>query len=204
MKLTLLGTGCPSIDYKRFGSSNLISSKKTKIRNLKKRGIILIKTRLNKKNRFDLKYIFKKLFSLGIKSLLVEGGDEITKNMLNYRLIDQFYLFKSRKILLKSKKHVIFSSDKILKKNYKLKSKILSIKLVSPNSTEVELDFDKETGFILDRTIFDYDLSEIASDSGAEIYTESYVKNLIIEDGFVKGVEVERLGEVEKIYSKIV
>ena len=85
-----------------------------------------------------------------------------------------------------------------------IKSKILSIKLVSPNSTEVELDFDKETGFILDRTIFDYDLSEIASDSGAEIYTESYVKNLIIEDGFVKGVEVERLGEVEKIYSKIV
>ena len=31
MKLTLLGTGCPSIDYKRCGSSNLISTKKTKI-----------------------------------------------------------------------------------------------------------------------------------------------------------------------------
>tara|TARA_A200000113_G_scaffold885_1_gene940 strand:- start:1753 stop:2580 length:828 start_codon:yes stop_codon:yes gene_type:complete len=31
MKLTLLGTGCPSIDYKRCGSSNLVSSKKTKI-----------------------------------------------------------------------------------------------------------------------------------------------------------------------------
>ena len=31
MKLTLLGTGCPSIDYKRCGSSNLISSKKTNI-----------------------------------------------------------------------------------------------------------------------------------------------------------------------------
>ncbi len=31
MKLTLLGTGCPSIDYKRFGSSNLVSTKKTKI-----------------------------------------------------------------------------------------------------------------------------------------------------------------------------
>ncbi len=124
--------------YKSVKNDNTIifhnSSKKTKIRNLKKRGIILIKTRLNKKNRFDLKYIFKKLFSLGIKSLLVEGGDEITKNMLNYRLIDQFYLFKSRKILLKSKKHVIFSSDKILKKNYKLKSKILS-KLAKDNIT---------------------------------------------------------------------
>jgi len=31
MKLTLLGTGCPSIDYKRCGSANLICSKKTKI-----------------------------------------------------------------------------------------------------------------------------------------------------------------------------
>ena len=31
MKLTLLGTGCPSIDYKRCGSSNLISTKNTKI-----------------------------------------------------------------------------------------------------------------------------------------------------------------------------
>jgi len=31
MYLTLLGTGCPSVDYKRFGPSNLITTKKTKI-----------------------------------------------------------------------------------------------------------------------------------------------------------------------------
>ena len=31
MKLTLLGTGCPSLDFKRCGSSNLVSTKKTKI-----------------------------------------------------------------------------------------------------------------------------------------------------------------------------
>ena len=31
MKLTLLGTGCSSIDYKRCGSSNLVFTKKTKI-----------------------------------------------------------------------------------------------------------------------------------------------------------------------------
>ena len=29
MQLTLLGTGCPSVDYKRFGPANLVSSKKT-------------------------------------------------------------------------------------------------------------------------------------------------------------------------------
>ena len=31
MYLTLLGTGCPSVDYKRFGPSNLVTTKKTKI-----------------------------------------------------------------------------------------------------------------------------------------------------------------------------
>tara|TARA_B100000131_G_scaffold176111_1_gene170059 strand:+ start:253 stop:1080 length:828 start_codon:yes stop_codon:yes gene_type:complete len=31
MKLTLLGTGCPSVDHKRFGPSNLVTSKKAKI-----------------------------------------------------------------------------------------------------------------------------------------------------------------------------
>ena len=31
MKLTLLGTGCPSVDNKRCGSSNLISTKNTKV-----------------------------------------------------------------------------------------------------------------------------------------------------------------------------
>ena len=31
MELLLLGTGCPKVDYKRFGPSNLVSSQKTKI-----------------------------------------------------------------------------------------------------------------------------------------------------------------------------
>ena len=31
MKLTLLGTGCPSVDHKRYGPSNLVTSKKAKI-----------------------------------------------------------------------------------------------------------------------------------------------------------------------------
>ena len=31
MELVLLGTGCPKVDYKRFGPSNLVQTKKTKI-----------------------------------------------------------------------------------------------------------------------------------------------------------------------------
>ena len=31
IELTLLGTGCPKVDYKRFGPANLISTKMTNI-----------------------------------------------------------------------------------------------------------------------------------------------------------------------------
>tara|TARA_Y100001970_G_scaffold7516_1_gene8642 strand:- start:18858 stop:19964 length:1107 start_codon:yes stop_codon:yes gene_type:complete len=102
------------------------SSKSSKLKILKKRGIILIKCKLNHKKRFNLKKILKKLFLLGTRNLLVEGGDKITKSMLNHKLVNQFYLFKSQKILSKSKKYVIFTSNDILSNNYKIKSKITS------------------------------------------------------------------------------
>ena len=102
------------------------SSNNSKIRILKKRGITLIKSRLNIKKMFNLKIILKKLFSLGIRNLLVEGGDKITKNMLKNRLINQFYLFKSSKTLPKTRKYIIFSSNDILNKNYIVKSRISS------------------------------------------------------------------------------
>ncbi len=102
------------------------SDNSAKIKILKKKGINLIKSKLNIKKRFDLKIILKKLFSHGIKNLLVEGGDKITKNMLENRLINQFYLFKSLKNLPKNRKYVIFTSNDILDKNYKIKSTISS------------------------------------------------------------------------------
>ena len=103
---------------------NSLNNKKIKI--LKKKGINLIKSKLNNDEYFDLKTILKKLYNLGIRNLLVEGGDKITKNFLKNRLIDQFYLFKSPKILSKSSKHLIFTSLSILNKMYKLKSKLSS------------------------------------------------------------------------------
>ncbi len=98
----------------------------SKIKSLKKKGAILVRLRLNKKKKFDLNSVLKKLFSLGVRNLLVEGGDKITKNLLKNRLINQFYLFKSPKNLSKSKKHVIFTSFNILNDHYKIKSKISS------------------------------------------------------------------------------
>ena len=116
--------------YKSAKNNNTIifhnSSNHTKIKSLKRKGIYLIKITLNTKKKFDIKVILKRLFSLGIRNLLVEGGDKITKNMLNKRLIDRFYLFESLKTLPKTKKHVIFTSNNILNRNYKVKSMISS------------------------------------------------------------------------------
>ncbi len=102
------------------------SLNKSKIKFLKKKGMNLIKIKLNKKKRFDLKNILKKLFSLGIRNLLVEGGDKITKNMLKNRLINHFYLFKSPRNLPKDKEHKVFTSNIILKNSLTFKSKISS------------------------------------------------------------------------------
>ena len=64
----------------------------------------------------------------------VEGGDEITKNLIKNRLIDKFYLFKSSKNLKTVRKHKFFTSFSILNSRYKKKSKISS-KLAKDNIT---------------------------------------------------------------------
>ena len=86
----------------------------------------MIKSKLNNKKNFDLKIILKKIFILGIRNLLIEGGDKITKNFLKNRLIDLFYLFQSPNNLSKRKKNLIFTSLSILNVKYSNKPKITS------------------------------------------------------------------------------
>ena len=101
------------------------SPNKSKIKILRKKGIKLIKSKLDNNLNFDLRVILKHLYSLGIKNLLVEGGDKITKSLLKQRLIDQFYLFKSPKNISKNKQNLVFTSLGILNK-YGTKSIIRS------------------------------------------------------------------------------
>ncbi len=110
------------------------SSNNEKIKILKKKRIVLIKSKVNKKRLFDLRIILKRLYSLGTRNLLVEGGDKITKNLINNKLVDKFYLFKSFKKLATNRKHQFFTSFDILNKKYKKNSKI-STKLVKDNIT---------------------------------------------------------------------
>ena len=110
---------------------NSSNNKKKQI--LKKR-LTLFKSKVDNNKLFNLRIILKKLYTLGTRNLLVEGGDEITKNLIKNRLIDKFYLFKSPKNLKTSGKHKFFTSFSILISRYKKKSKISS-KLAKDNIT---------------------------------------------------------------------
>ncbi len=102
------------------------SSNGKKIKILKNKGMTLIKSKLDDNRLFDLRIILKKLYTLGTRNLLVEGGDVITKNLIKKRLIDKFYLFKSLKNMKTTSKHKFFTSLKILNNTYKKKNKISS------------------------------------------------------------------------------
>ena len=102
------------------------SSNKKKINILKKKGVILIKIKTRNNGLFNLREIFKKLYSLVTRNLLIEGGDKITKYLIKERLIDIFYLFQSPLILPNSKFNKYFSSLKILNNKYKKKYQVSS------------------------------------------------------------------------------
>ena len=97
---------------------------KKKILIFKTKGIQLIKSSLLKDENFDIKLIFKKLYSLGCRNLLVEGGNNLSKSIIQKRLFNQFYLFKSPNSLSKLVAYKGFSCFKDLSQKYKSKNKI--------------------------------------------------------------------------------
>jgi diaminohydroxyphosphoribosylaminopyrimidine deaminase / 5-amino-6-(5-phosphoribosylamino)uracil reductase len=99
---------------------------KLKINEFKKNKINLIKSKIDKDKKFDFKIIMKKLYNLGLRNVLIEGGDDLTKYLLKNRLFNQFYLYKSPKKLSKLYEYKEFTGLKILKKNYKNKLNLKS------------------------------------------------------------------------------
>ena len=61
-----------------------------------------------------------------------------------------------------------------------------------------------QTGYILHRKIFDFDLAQRAAAAGAAIRTKANVCDLIMENGSVAGVVVEHLGEQSRITARLV
>ena len=91
---------------------------KKKITLFKKKGIQLIKSNLIKNSYFDLKLVLKKLYKIGIRNILVEGGDDLSSSLLKKKLFNEFYLFKSQKSLSKLVAYKDFNCFKYLSQNY--------------------------------------------------------------------------------------
>ena len=99
---------------------------KSKILDFKKNKIILIKSNIDKFKKFDIKIIMKKLYKLGCRNLLIEGGNDLTNYLLKKKIFNEFYLFRGQKNLSKFVEYKGFGGLKILKQNYKNKLKLKS------------------------------------------------------------------------------
>ncbi len=91
-----------------------------------KKGIKLIKLDTDKTGLFDLTLVLDKIYSLGCRNLLVEGGKFLTNSFIKHDLFNQFYLFQSPIKLSRNAKLNIFSLLNQLSFKYKNKSKLNS------------------------------------------------------------------------------
>ena len=123
-----LKTKKTSYIFKTANKSNTIifynNANKTKISLFRKKGIKLVKSNLMKNGYFDFKLILKKLYNFGCRNLLVEGGNDLSKNILQNKLFNQFYVFQSQKNLSKIVAYKDFNCFKNLSQNYKNRTKI--------------------------------------------------------------------------------
>jgi diaminohydroxyphosphoribosylaminopyrimidine deaminase/5-amino-6-(5-phosphoribosylamino)uracil reductase len=92
----------------------------------KKKKIGLIKVKLKNSEQLDLRQIMKKLYSLGFRNTLVEGGDLLTTNLLKNKIFNEFYLFKSQKKLPTNSDFVKFNGLNILSKKYPFRQNLNS------------------------------------------------------------------------------
>ncbi len=96
----------------------------SKIKLLKNRGVKLIYQKLENNSNFNLREITQTLYDLELHRLLIEAGKNLMTNFLNENLLNEFYLFKSDKIISKRDKINISSLVKMINKKYKNKKKI--------------------------------------------------------------------------------
>ena len=123
-----LATNIGSYIFRTSNKKNTIifynKANKKKVLFFKKKGIQLIKTNLLKNKNFDIESIFRKIYILGCRNLLVEGGNDLSKSIIKKKLFNQFYLFKSPKSLSKLVAYKGFNCFKDLSQKYKSKNKI--------------------------------------------------------------------------------
>ena len=77
-------------------------------------------------------------------------------------------------------------------------------KINSPSGIQLKTSFKADDCLILNRHIFDYDISIMAQKYGCELFTETLAEDLIIENNTIKGLIIQRNGEKKEILSNLV
>ena len=87
-----------------------------------------------------------------------------------------------------------------------ISSEIKGMELIAPDGTTIELREQplQAPDVVLERKIFDRALAKNAARAGAHIMVRTRATGLITEDGVVKGVRMNRLGEDFEVRSKVV
>ncbi len=93
----------------------------SKIYTLKNKGIKLINFKVESDKNFNLKKIFKKIYNLGIHTILIEAGKTLTCNIISQKIFNEFYLFKSDKILNNKGKINVLNVKRHLDKEFRNK-----------------------------------------------------------------------------------
>ena len=90
-----------------------------------------------------------------------------------------------------------------------ISSEIKGARFHAPDGTTVDVTsemfrMEEPLGYILERKIFDRDLAKEAARAGAHVMVRTRATGLIIEDGAVKGVKMNSLGDDFEVRSKVV
>ncbi len=84
-----------------------------------------------------------------------------------------------------------------------IENRVQNVMFHSPDDQEVELGFN-QTGYILNRKLFDYDLAQLAAKEGAAIFTKANVTGLLRNNGTISGVQFEQFGKTFSVNAKLV
>ena len=88
-------------------------------------------------------------------------------------------------------------------------SELYGARIIAPDGTTLYLSgeamgMEGEMGYILERKLFDRELAKNAARAGAHVMVRTRATGLIVENGAVKGVKLNRLGENFEVRSTVV
>jgi len=130
----------------------------------------------------------------GCDVLLIEKRQEIGAPVRCAEFAPKDQLLKASKYIEPDKKWIA--------------SEINGIRFNAPDGTTFEVSGEalgiEELGYVLERKIFDRQVAMDAARAGVDIMVRTRATGLIVENGTVKGVKLNRLGEDFEVRSKVV